>query len=39
MWLYFDTQAATFLFYAVTGYKFRPMNANPYLLRGELYTS
>ena len=25
------TQAATFAFYAVTGVKFRPMRANPYL--------
>ena len=26
-----DTQLATFLFYSVTAYKFRPMSANPYL--------
>ena len=25
------TQGATFLFYVVTGIKFRPMRANPYL--------
>ena len=26
-----DKQLATFLFYSVTAYKFRPMSANPYL--------
>lgn len=26
-----SNQGATLLFYAVTGYKFRPMRSNPYL--------
>lgn len=32
LWLrHFFTEAATFVFYTVTGYKFRPREANPYL--------
>lgn len=32
MWLdEFFTEAATFMFFVVTGYKFRPVNNNPYL--------